>query len=451
MLGATGTGKSQLAVDLAKQFNGEIINGDAVQMYDGLPIVTNKITVKEQEGIPHHLLGFIALDEEPWRVSLFKRRASQIIREIRSRGRLPILVGGTHYYTQSLLFGDSIIGEQADENSNAQPELLHKEISERFPILEGPTEDMIARLREVDPVMADRWHPKDRRKIRRSLEIFLMTGKKASDVYSEQKERKLSNQVGVSDENESAINSCSPLLFWIHAESETLKKRLDGRVDKMVKAGLLGEVKSMDRFLQEQEKLGTPVDRTRGIWVSIGFKEFEPYLRALALGTTSQEELPKLFALSIEQTQAATRQYAKRQVRWIRLKLIPALKDEDVFDRLYLLDGSDVANWKDAVARPGFEIAKSFLEGCEMQAPQEICPAAREILALAADGLDEKPDVWFRQTCDLCNITAVTDLQWQTHLKSRRHRGLTKKKQRNEVRGESSQRAGDVNSASDGP
>lgn len=420
-------------------------------MYDGLPIVTNKITVKEQEGIPHHLLGFIALDEEPWRIGLFRRRASQIIKEIRSRGRLPILVGGTHYYTQSLLFGDSIIGSPSDEESNTQPEPSHQEISERFPILEGPTDDMIARLREVDPVMADRWHPKDRRKIRRSLEIFLTTGKKASDVYLKQKERKLSDQAGMPGENDSAINSCSPLLFWIHAESETLKKRLDDRVDKMVKAGLLSEVKSMDRFLQEQERLGTPVDRARGIWVSIGFKEFEPYLRALEFGTASPEELSKLFALSIEQTQAATRQYAKRQVRWIRLKLIPALKDEDIFDRLYLLDGSDAANWNDAVARPSVEIAKYFLEGHEIQAPQELCPAAKEILALAADGLDEKPDVWFRQTCDLCNITAVTNLQWQTHLKSRRHRGLTKKKQRSEGRGESSQRVGDINSASDCP
>jgi tRNA dimethylallyltransferase len=464
VLGATGTGKSQvccnpppskfqahttalqLAVDLAKQFNGEIINGDAVQMYDGLPIVTNKISVEEQEGIPHHLLGFVALDEEPWRVGLFRKKASQIITEIRSRGRLPILVGGTHYYTQSLLFGDSMVRDRADDDSIAQSELSHQEISEKYPILDGPTEDIIAKLREVDPTMADRWHPNDRRKIRRSLEIFLMTGKKASEIYSEQKDRKISDWSEATNQTGSAMDKYSPLLFWVHAESETLKKRLDGRVENMVKAGLLEEVKAMNSFLLQQEIQGTPVDRTRGIWVSIGFKEFEQYLKALESGTGSPEELSRLLESSIEQTQAATRQYAKRQVRWIRLKLVPALKDDNALDKLYLLDGTDVSKWKGTVAKPAIDIVTSFLQGRELEPPLDICQAASEILTAAETGIDKKPDVWFRQVCDLCNITAVTDTQWQIHLKSRRHRALTKKKQRNGVEGKFCHQSGDSNS-----
>jgi len=420
-----------------------------MQMYDGLPIITNKITVEEQQGIPHHLLGFISLDEEPWRVGLFKKKAGQIIREIRSRGRLPIVVGGTHYYTQSLLFEDSLLGEPAEGVEQDHTEHSNEEIEEKFPILTGPTETMIERLREVDPMMADRWHPKDRRKIRRSLEIFLTSGKKASDLYAEQKEQKLRGNVenGIST---NFVGRGSTLLFWVHAESETLKQRLNARVDKMLDTGLLDEVKSMEAFLSEQSKAGVIVDRTRGIWVSIGWKEFESYLKALGTETASQENLKKLYELSIEQTKAATRQYAKRQVRWIRLNLMTALSDENVMDKLYLLDGTDITQWTEAVSDPAIDVAARFLEGTELPLPHELSEAAQQILA-PEEGLGEKPDVWFRQECEVCRMIAVNDVQWQTHLKSRRHRALFKKKQKNEANGRSSHLKNDSMSAEDAP
>jgi len=439
----------QLAVDLAKRFNGEVINGDAMQMYDGLPIVTNKITVEEQQGIPHHLLGFIALDEEPWMVGLFKKRAAQIIKEIRSRGRLPIVVGGTHYYTQSLLFEDALLGERIEGEEQDNTDLSNEEIAERFPILEGPTEVMIERLREVDPVMADRWHPNDRRKIRRSLEIFLTTGKKASELYTEQKKQKIGGKFdnGIPDQS---VKNGSTLLFWVHAESEPLTKRLDSRVDKMIEAGLLDEVKSVEEFLSQQSKVGVNVDRTRGIWISIGWKEFEPYLKALDTDALSSKDLQTLYKLSIEQTKAATRQYAKRQVRWIRLKFIPALSDENSLDKLYLLDGTDISKWAEAVSDPAIDIAAKFLDGSELPPPHELSNAAQKFLA-PNDGLEEKPDVWFRRECELCHVTTVTDLQWQTHLKSRRHRGLVKKKQKNEANGRFSCPKSDSTPVSDTP
>ncbi|PVH78662.1 mitochondrial putative tRNA dimethylallyltransferase, partial [Cadophora sp. DSE1049] len=420
VLGATGTGKSQLAVDLAKRFNGEIINGDAMQMYDGLPIITNKMTREEQQGIPHHLLGFIELDEEPWRVGLFKQKAGQIIREIRSRGRLPILVGGTHYYTQSLLFDETLVQTFPSEEDQIHSCYTNQEMAEKYPVLDGSTEDMLIRLQEVDPVMADRWHPKDRRKIRRSLEIFLVSGKKASDIYAEQMEMKAANKKSNHDKDGSV------LLFWVYVESEILKKRLDARIDKMLDAGLLDEVKSMESFLQKQVVSGVEVDRTRGIWVSIGYKEFEWYLKALNSDTASASEIQKSYELSIKQTKTATRQYAKQQVRWIRLKLIPALADVDAQDRLYLMDGSDVSRFSATVSQPAIEIAESFLDGTERVPPREVCAAASQILD--PDQPVEPKDPNFRQECEICHTVVVTDAQWQTHLKSRRHRALVKKR-----------------------
>lgn len=424
-------------MDLATRFNGEVINGDAMQMYDGLPIITNKITTEEQNKIPHHLLGFIALDEEPWRVGLFKKRASQVIQEIRSRGRLPILVGGTHYYAQSLLMEESLVAKQLDETKQEPGELTAKEISEKFPILDGPTEAILEQLREVDPVMADRWHPNDRRKIRRSLEIFLQTGKKASEIYMEQKERKDLARAPVDsleddETSEAAVNNASPLVFWVHAEAETLKARLDARVDKMMQAGLLDEVKSMNDYLLRHTQLGQEVDSSRGIWVSIGWKEFEPYLSALKSGTATPEKLAELLAVSIEQTKTATRQYAKRQTRWIRLKLIPGLSNQKKLDSLYLLDGTDLTNWSESVSKSALDVTADFLAGNELRAPSSLSAVAKELLTpeRSYDHSDRR-DLWVRNECEICHIVCNTEELWQSHLKGRTHRrGLKKQRKK---------------------
>ncbi|KAF4627466.1 hypothetical protein G7Y89_g10691 [Cudoniella acicularis] len=431
VLGATGTGKSQLAVELATRHNGEIINGDAMQMYDGLPIVTNKITAEEQKGVPHHLLGFVPLDEEAWRVGMFKERASKIIKEIRSRGRLPIVVGGTHYYTQSLLFEDFLVTEKPDIEDEASGGDSSRK--ESFPILDGPTEAIVQKLREVDPVMADHWHPNERRKLRRSLEIFLTTGKKASDIYEEQKQRKKSNKSISLDgefDSQSAIAKGSTLLFWVYSDAEILKRRLDSRIDGMIHMGLLDEVKSMDNFLWTRKDAGIDTDLTRGIWVSIGWKEFEQYLQALKSRSASPEELAKLYDLSVERTKAATRQYAKRQVRWIRLKLMTALLDEDSLDKLYLLDGSDLTKWETAVSNPAIDITARFLEGSDLPSSNELSRAAKEVLSLNVLSQETK-DTSFRRECEICHVTAVVEHQWLTHLKSRRHRALEKRRLRN--------------------
>lgn len=427
-------------MELATRFNGEIINGDAMQMYAGLPIITNKITTEEQNQIPHHLLGFIELDEEPWRVGLFKRRASQVIQEIRSRGRLPILVGGTHYYTQSLLIEESLIAETVNEEDPELLELTFKELLQTFPILDEPTEVVLERLRQVDPVMADRWHPKDRRRIQRSLEIFLQTGKKASDLYMEQKQRKqfpahLPEGDGISS---STGQDNSPLIFWVHAEAETLKSRLDARIDKMIQAGLLNEVKSMGNFLHEHTNLGQDVDCSRGIWISIGWKEFEPYLSALRTGKESEERIDELLALSIQKTKSATRQYSKRQVRWIRLKLLSGLSDQNLLDRLYLLDGTDLSRWSEEVLDPALDITAGFLAGREPRSPTSLSGAANELLTppRSIDGSD-RGDSWVRHECEICHTVCVSEEQWQGHIKSRVHRrGL--KKQRKKSRREQS-------------
>ena len=426
-------------------------------MYDGLPIITNQITPEEQKGIPHHLLGIVGLDEEPWRVGLFKKKAGSIIKEIRSRGKLPVLVGGTHYYTQSLLFKDALISDAAQSEEETGEELSRDEINRRFPILERPTEEILEQLRVVDPVMADRWHPNDRRKIQRSLEIYLMTGKQASKVYEEQQERKGLPQgggstIGGSSEAKLAPLLQSTLIFWVHADPEMLSKRLDERVDAMLKVGLINEVETLHKFLCEQAVAGVSIDRSSGIWVSIGFKEFEPYIEAMKAGELSSKELQVLFATAVERTKAATRQYAKRQIRWIRLKLLAALSKANALSSIYLLDGSNLDHWSASVSGPAMDIVYKFLAQEELPAPRDISPTATELLTPKQTfEFGDRRDLWIRQTCELCNMTAVTDEQWQRHVKGRAHRRAVKKTNKNASHGRLHAQSNDITADTESP
>ena len=418
IVGATGTGKSQLAVELATSFNGEIINGDAMQLYDGLPIITNKIPNAERKGVPHHLLGCIGLNEPTWTVGNFVQNAANVIEEVRARGKLPILVGGTHYYTEALLFGDRLL-----ENEEHGDETGAVDLS----ILQESTNVILAKLREVDPIMADRWHPNDRRKIQRSLEIFLKTGKTASQTYREQVTKKKEHLTG-EDDAEDTTQSDSPttfryptLLLWLHASRDVLYPRLDARVLDMVQSGLLDEVQTLDEFRHSKEAAGEDIDRTRGIWVSIGYKEFEGYQQYLSSGNILESQVVKLKDKAIEQMQAATRQYSNRQARWIRIKLLNAVSRAHALSHMFLLDGTDLTKWNEYVLRPAQDLSERFLCGEPLPEPASLSEAAKKMLASKGNDISQRRDLWLRRTCNVCGVTSVTAADWEKHIKSRGH------------------------------
>lgn len=401
------TKPSQLAVELATRFNGEVINADAMQMYHGLPIITNKIPVADRRGVPHHLLNHIPLDRETWVVEDFQRAAVSLIEEIRGRGKLPVVVGGTHYYVNALLFEDRLVGKAEDE-------------SVEFPVLDAPTEVMLEKLREVDPVMAERWHPNDRRKIRRSLEIYLRTGQRASEIYAQQRQK--GPGAGDTAAESGATGPWETLLFWVYTDPEVLKSRLDSRVDKMLDAGLMDEVRDLHAYLKAQRAAGVDVDMTRGIWQSIGFKEFQKYLEAAeASPPPSDKHLAELKSSAVEAVKTATRQYGKYQTRWIRRKIVPLLAEEHprAPDHLFLLDSTDVASWSLAVADPAAEVTASFLEGRELPDPASLSDVAKTVLQGTESKNEEVP---CRKVCDACGVTAVYESKWQEHLRSHRHR-----------------------------
>lgn len=406
-------------MNIAARYNGEIINGDAMQLYEGLPVITNKMPVEERQNVPHHLLGEIGLNEQTWTVSTFVSHALQKIEDIRSRGRLPILVGGTHYYTQSLLFHDAL----AEEEDSAE-----SESSNQWPILKAPTEEVLAKLREVDPVMADRWHPNDHRKIRRSLEIWLQTGRKASDIYEEQRARRENSTIAEETDDLDATSylRTRTLVLWVNAGLEELSTRLASRVDKMLILGLLDEVRMLEDFAREEAASGHAVDMTRGIWVAIGYKEFLDYQTALRKGVSS-DELSKILDEAIERTKISTRQYAKRQVRWIRIKLTHAVNAAGAKDKFFMLDGSDLSAWDRVVSEVGLNLVDAFLQERPLPDPLTISPLAAEMLQPKRHDMSARADLWSRRHCDICNMTAVTESDWTQHMKSRRHRICSRK------------------------
>lgn len=335
------------------------------------------------------------------------------IENIRARGKLPILVGGTHYYIQSLIFNESLLSlddasELVDDDSTRKQEADNEK---HWPILAAPTSEILAKLMEVDPVMAQRWHPNDRRKIRRNLEIYLQTGRRASDIYAEQEARRAritdtahqghDDAAKVAESNDlpddSSAYSAEPtslrfptLLLWPHVPRPILSSRLDVRVDKMLTFGLLKEAQTLHDFSSSLSTcLGQAVDETRGIYTAVGYKEFKPYLNALSSSFTTSglvsiqartidNNLETLKQEGIDSTKSATRRYAKSQLRWIRIKLVNALADADAKAdavaatqrpsqpsraSLYILDASDPSppSWSANVLDPAIRYTSAFL------------------------------------------------------------------------------------------
>ncbi|VUZ50681.1 unnamed protein product [Hymenolepis diminuta] len=350
--GATGTGKSKLAIDLARQLNSEVINVDAVQLYKGLDIATNKATAEEVGGIAHHLLGCLnPVDGFYYNVHHYRRDCCRLIEFLHSQNKVPILVGGTHYYLEAVLWRDflRISDERQDQSefhSETDSNLLNRSWSPKLlDKLPSDPRDYYATLMNLDSESALHLHPNDTRKLQQAV-LAHFAGKKA-DPASPKK-------ASLSSSSRSECPRFPPpdsLIFWLDADPEVLKSRLDERVSKMVSRGL---VRELDDFLTMAARSllpdqsivnsnGSVSEETkkaifqlanegllpsvgtehwcRGILQSIGFKEFEGYLQ-LSPAERESKQGRNMLDEAIEKMRTATRRYARRQVRWINNRFI---------------------------------------------------------------------------------------------------------------------------------
>ncbi|AET40613.1 tRNA dimethylallyltransferase Ecym_6231 [Eremothecium cymbalariae DBVPG len=386
--GTTGVGKSQLSIQLAKRFNGEVINSDSMQVYRGLPIITNKHPFANREGIAHHVMDHVDWKEEYY-LHRFEDECLKSIKEIHSRGKIPIIVGGTHYYLQILFAKRVLIGGRVP--SEKEKRIL--ESKDRRELYEA--------LRNVDLSIANKYHPNDTRRVRRMLEIYYTSGVKPSDAFSNQrKELKF-----------------DALFLWVYSRPEELEGRLDDRVDQMLEQGGIEEIKSlhtfyrMSKFTQEQLE--------NGIWQVIGFKEFLPWLEGNA-----EQHGGMSFQECADKMKLRTRQYAKRQIKWIRKMLVP-----DLNGNIYILDATKLDEWEATVSRRAINITESFLENNIITNERFVPHGLEFLISQPTDTSSPKNDgEWHHYRCDICRdkdqqpLIAIGKRNWELHLTSRRHR-----------------------------
>lgn len=383
-----------------------------MQMYKGADIITNKHPMDEREGIPHHVMNHVDWNEEYF-IHRFEKEALSSIADIHSRGKIPIIIGGTHYYLNSLLFKNKTI-----KNDEPVKDKTQKLTEDQLKILDGPSDQVFKTLKEVDPVTAEKFHPNDTRRIRRMLEIYYTTNKKASEHYEGQVEL---------DKAGSQLRF-NTLAFWIYAQKPVLDKRLNDRVDKMLENGGMNEIIELyDYYRKSYPK----PDIETGIWQVIGFKEFLPWLE----GDRSDKEL----SISIEDMKTRTRQYAKRQVKWIKNLLAADLAKEKEHNhinggRLFVLDATDLSRWSSNVTERGTEITEKFIKGEESEISQT--PKGLESLLSTDTTKEDKTTQWKHYTCDKCfnkdntPVVLVGDKQWSIHLSSNRHKSNTNRGKR---------------------
>ena len=275
ILGPTASGKTDISISLAKALNTEIINADCMQIYKELNIGTAKATKKEQDGIKHHLLDFVDPTSE-FSVTEYKNLALPIITNLIKQNKIPIIVGGTGFYVQSLL-------TNYDYGNSFKSEKLREELNSLAAIEGNVAVHNI--LQEIDPVSAEKIHPNDLKRVIRAIEIFKLSGTKKSDI---------NNTMQTNTQN-----ALKPLIIALNRDREELYNRINLRVDLMAKSGLIEEV----RYLVNKYNLTCENQSMQGI----GYKEVLEYLD----NKISLDDC-------LDKIKINTRHYAKRQLTWFR-------------------------------------------------------------------------------------------------------------------------------------
>lgn len=288
ILGPTASGKSDLAVEIAQKWNGEVISADSRQVYRGLNIATGKITVPEMHGIPHHLLD-VADPHDQYSVSHFKRDAEKAIDDILLRGKLPILCGGTGLYIQAIV--DNVLPPEIEPDKKLREELAAKTTDELFTLLQ-----------KIDPKRADTIDAKNPRRLVRAIEI--------------------AHRLGIVPKLPDTRKKYEALQIGIQTDKETLRARIETRLKKRFAEGMLEEAVELH---SNESSGGLSFERMDEL--GLEYRYLAKYLQ----GKITSEEMKEELATKI-------RQYAKRQMTWFkrdtRIFWFPLEKKEEIFTKV---------------------------------------------------------------------------------------------------------------------
>ena len=270
--GPTASGKTALSIELAKKINGEIVSCDSMQIYKDMDIGSAKPTVSEMQGIKHHLIDCV-LPERRYSVADYKKDAKMAIREILNKGKVPIVVGGTGLYIDSLIYE---IEYQNIEFDKEYREYLEKEVKEKG------LEELYNEAKEIDPEAIEKISKNDKKRILRILEIYHATGENKTEQEKKSRLKEVEYDYKV---------------YALNMDREKLYDRINKRVDKMIEEGLIQEV---EKIYKKYNDFPTAMQ-------GLGYKEVVEYLE----GKLTKEEM-------IEKIKQETRRYAKRQLTWFR-------------------------------------------------------------------------------------------------------------------------------------
>jgi tRNA dimethylallyltransferase len=273
IVGPTAVGKTKLSIEAAKNFNGEIISGDAMQIYKGMDIGTAKITKEEMQGIPHHMID-IKEPDESFSAAEFQTLVQKHIEEIVSSGKMPIIAGGSGLYIQAALFNYNFSSRQDSRIT----ERLQEKVRE-----EGIT-PLFEKLKQIDPTQAEKIHPNNERRVIRAIEVYEKTGMTMTEFQQSQE----------------ASSPYHPCFIGLTMERTLLYERINKRVDDMIDNGLIQEVRELyNKGYKDMQSMK-----------AIGYKEFIPYFE-------NRQSLDETIYI----LKRNSRRFAKRQYTWFKNKM----------------------------------------------------------------------------------------------------------------------------------
>ena len=429
IVGPTAVGKTKLSIELASRFNGEIVSADSMQIYRGFDIGSAKASISEQNLVPHHLLSIIDPTDISFHVGKWVSLARCAITDILARSKLPIIVGGSHYYIDNLLFpkysfdpatpsSSTPPTPHPDSSSPAIPDALPSDLA---------AAEAYALLSRIDPLRAQDLHPRDLRKVRRALEIYYSTGKLSS-----------------AQRLETAQCPYDAFFIQLQAEAELLNQRVDARVASMKASGIISEIDALaDIVLKDDCAFHSPLSAENpvGIWQAIGFKEFIPYLSfshpsldlipeiydsttsSSSSSSSSSSDLTlvmssidsqsndpaslaivreKLIDACLTNLAQNTRRYVKYQTQYLTNTFVPQIPSE----KLLVLDTSDPSRWDEFVSQPSLHHVRQFLASPAPDLPSLPQPRPKQA----------------RSFCSDCDLVLIGDSSITQHFTSNRHR-----------------------------
>ncbi|KAK0605539.1 hypothetical protein LWI29_027926 [Acer saccharum] len=433
IMGPTGSGKSKLAIDLASHFPIEIINADSMQLYQGLDILTNKLPLQDQNGVPHHLLGTVSPNVE-FTSKEFRDSAIPIINEILSRNHIPVIVGGTNYYIQALVSPFLLDDSAEDMDESCPSDLLGDEQTDLEPDFGSDSAYGYENLKDLDPVAAKRIHPNNHRKISQYLSLYARSGVLPSKLYQ-----------GKAAENWGRVDNFRFNCCFISTDVATpvLDQYVEQRVDSMIDAGLLHEVYDI---------YNVNADYTRGLQQAIGVREFEDFLKVYLstgrnsktteptgascclastdkddktlkeymreiLNSSNNNQLKVLLEGAIDKVKLNTRRLVRCQKRRVnRLQTLFGWNIHYV-DATESISCKSDESWASQVVGPAVEIIRTFLSEedersvSNLMGPKDISVKSTE------------RDLWTQYICKACGDRVLRGAhEWEQHKQGRRHR-----------------------------